>query len=93
MNSSKLTDKFCAKVTQQWPEFATIKDLPEFTRAVLLAEICWVITIWMVKFSILAFYWRLFSGKSRSTRIAIWVLTVVITCWGTTLVRSLPSML
>lgn len=54
--------------------------------AIFIIEICWGVVIWIVKYSILAFYWRLFSASRRSTRIIIWTLAAFVTCWGISVV-------
>ena len=66
------------------------KQLEIFEMAVFITEICWIMVIWMVKYSILAAYWRLFSVNRRSVRIVIWTLTVLVTCWGVIVVRFIP---
>ena len=53
-----------------------------------ISQICWVVVLWIVKCSILAFYWRLFSANGRSTRFVIWTITVAVMCWGIAVVRS-----
>ena len=53
-----------------------------------ISQICWVIVLWIVKCSIIAFYWRLFSGNGRSTRVAIRTIAIAVMCWGITVVRS-----
>lgn len=65
-------------------------DLSLIRKFELVTEICWAVSIWIVKSSILAFYWRLFSVNRRSTRVIIWVLAVFITGWGLATVRPLP---
>ena len=86
MESFGLTGNSCAIVTQ-----AT--EPASFIIQVIVADVCWVITLWIVKLSILALYWRLFSARSRSVRVAIWTFAVAVTCWGTILVCPRPSML
>ena len=44
----------------------------------------------MVKCSILAFYWRLFSATCRSTQVIIWVLAVIVMAWGVAVVGARP---
>lgn len=53
-----------------------------------ISQICWVVVLWIVKCSIIAFYWRLFSGNGRSTRIAIGTIAVAVMFWGIAVVRS-----
>ena len=40
----------------------------------------------MVKFSILAYYWRVF-GQARKVRITIYILTSLQICWTIAVVR------
>ena len=54
-----------------------------------ISQICWVVVLWIVKCSILAFYWRLFSYNGRSTRFLVWTIAVAVMCWGIAVVRSL----
>ena len=53
------------------------------------SEICWAVVTWIVKYSILAFYWRLFSANGQSTRKIILAFAAFVTCWGTTVMGSL----
>ena len=64
-----------------------------FEKGLFISELCWTFIIWMVKYSILAFYWRLFSTNRRSIRIIIWVLAAAVTIWGVAVVgaRSLSQ--
>ena len=57
-----------------------------------ISQICWVVVLWVVKFSVLAFYWRLFSCNGRSTRFLIWTMAGVVMCWGIAVVRP-PSLI
>lgn len=67
----------------------TINSLESINRlGFYISQICWVVVLWIVKCSIVAFYWRLFSGNRRSTRIAIWIIAVAVMCWGIAVVRS-----
>ena len=54
-----------------------------------ISQICWVVVLWIVKCSILAFYWRLFSCNGRSTRFVVWTIAVAVMCWGVAVVRLL----
>ena len=54
-----------------------------------ISQICWVVVLWVVKCSILAFYWRLFSRNSRLTRFLIWTIATITMCWGVAVVRLL----
>lgn len=79
MNSFELTRDSYATVVKQ-----------DSIHTKLISEICWTIAIWIIKYSILAFYWRLFSVNRRSTRITIWTLTVIATIWGLSVVFFRP---
>ncbi len=68
-------------------------QLENLLQATFVIEICWGLVIWIVKYFILAFYWRLFSANGRSTRFIIWTLVALVTCWGTSLVRFCLLML
>lgn len=61
--------------------------------AMVISGICWDFVIWLVKCSILVFYWRLFNANRRSTRVIIWTLAAFVACWGTTVVRFCLRML
>ena len=65
----------------------TIYQLELQLQATLIIEICWGVVMWIVKYSILAFYWRLFSANRRSTRLIIWTLAAFVTCWRFSVVR------
>ena len=52
-----------------------------------IPQIGWVVVLWIVKCSILAFYWRLFSRNGRSIRFAVWTIAVALMCWGIAVVR------
>ena len=52
-----------------------------FIKGLYISEVLWTVVIFMVKYSILAFYWRLFS-ETRSARVAVHILLAVVTCWG-----------
>lgn len=57
-----------------------------FKAFIFIDEAFWTVALWIVKYSILAFYWRLFAGNRRSVRIVIWVLTAFVACWGAAVV-------
>lgn len=65
----------------------TLHQLELLLQATFIIEICWGVVIWIVKYSILAFYWRLFSANRRSTRFIIWTMAAFVTCWGISVVR------
>jgi hypothetical protein len=54
-----------------------------------ISEIVYTLTLVTVKFSTLAFYWRIF-GSSTSIRIPIWSLLGVVAAWGIAVVRIPP---
>ena len=68
-----------------------LHDVKGFIKAELVCEICWAVVIWIVKSSILAFYWRLFSTRSRLLRVIIWALGEFVACWGVVVVRPRPT--
>ena len=70
----------------------TVNDTISEIKAILLedfiSQICWIVVLWIVKCSILAFYWRLFSTNGRSVRVVVWVIAAAVVCWGIAVVRS-----
>ena len=50
-----------------------------------IAQICWVVGVSTVKYSILAFYWRIFSDV-KNVRTAIFVLLGGVSSWAIALV-------
>ena len=61
-----------------------------FAKGLFISEICWTFVIWTVKYSILAFYWRLFSANRRSIQVIIWILAGVVMAWGVAVVGARP---
>ncbi|MCJ1459210.1 hypothetical protein MMC28_009587 [Mycoblastus sanguinarius] len=59
----------------------SVEIFESFLKGLFIGEFCWAASIFTVKYSILAFYWRLFS-KLKGARIAIRVLLAVVTCWA-----------
>ena len=59
-------------------------------KGLLISEICWIFVIWTVKYSILAFYWRIFSANRRSIRIIIRLFAAAVTIWGVLVVGARP---
>jgi hypothetical protein len=49
--------------------------------SLFVAELGYFITFTLVKWSILAFYWRSFRVR-RSIRIPIWTLATIVLLWG-----------
>ncbi|CAJ2502527.1 Uu.00g099210.m01.CDS01 [Anthostomella pinea] len=62
---------------------------PEATKVwaigLFIAEITYTLSLVFVKYSILAFYWRVF-GAQRSIRIPIWVLAGMVLAWGASVI-------
>lgn len=63
-----------------------------FLKSLFIAEVCYTGTIVFAKFSILAFYWRLFKTNPL-VRYSIFVLGTIVSMWGTAVVSFglLPS--
>lgn len=66
-------------------------DISMTEKTIFISDICWEVAIWVARYSILAFYWRLFSTNRRLVRVVIWVLTALMTCWGIAVVCSRPT--
>lgn len=60
-------------------------------RCELIYDVCWIIGVWTIKYSILVFYWRLFGGWNRTIQLAIWALAIFVTCWGLVVVSELNA--
>jgi hypothetical protein len=58
-------------------------QLVDFLRYVFIANILYTLCITSIKLSILAFYWRLFSVKGRTT---IYIVTAMVIAWGIAIV-------
>ena len=65
-------------------------QIPPLVKGILISETCWTLVIWIVKCSILAFYWRLFSANRPSTKLIIWILAVGVMAWGVAVVSARP---
>lgn len=91
MDRDKLTSDYYVTVVEQGlgrnELTLTLIQLESFVEATFISQICWAVVIWIVKYSILAFYWRLFSANRRTVRVIIWSLTALVTCWGIAVVR------
>lgn len=57
-----------------------------WAKGLFISEVSYTCIICSVKFSLLAFYWRIF--KQSKIRIPIYVLTLVVSAWGTAVVSS-----
>ena len=60
----------------------------DYLKAIFLEQVLYIIVIGLVKYSILAFYWRLFGA---SIRIPCYILGAITTCWGIATVGRLIS--
>ena len=86
----ELTSNCDATVPKPWLN-QTNNSEEGFLTVELICDICRAVVIWIVKSSILAFYWRLFSIRSGLLRVIIWALVVFVTCWAIAMVRPRPS--
>ncbi|KAM0804383.1 hypothetical protein BDR22DRAFT_885642 [Usnea florida] len=57
-------------------------QIENYMKGMFVSEAGWASTIFIVKSSILAFYWRLFNAKGRAFRFSIWAFLVLTVCWG-----------
>ena len=91
IHHSTVVDSTIAQWT--WTKDEKFDDLNYSEKNALLgsfiSQICWVVVLLIVKCSILAFYWRLFSCNGRSTRFVVWTTAVAVMCWGIAVVRAL----
>lgn len=53
-------------------------DIIDFLKNVYIAQILYVLSIVAIKYSVLAFYWRLFSVNARAV---IYIVTFMVTGW------------
>ena len=92
MKSDKLTSNCCVTVTRQGLGEDTFSlpviDYQKLQETMFIFNICWEVATCVVRYSILAFYWRLFGTDRRLFRVIIWVLTALETCWGLAVVCS-----
>lgn len=58
-----------------------------WAKGLFISEVSYTIVICSVKFSLLAFYWRIF--KQSKIRVPIYVLGAIVSCWGIAVVSSL----
>lgn len=63
--------------------------LTVFLQGLFISELCYTGVLVIVKFSILALYWRIF--RVRSMQISIYVVATLVTCWGVAVVRECLS--
>lgn len=57
-------------------------------QALFIAELCYTGAVLSVKFSILAFYWRLFKLKMK---LSICIVAIIVLCWAVAVVRTILS--
>ena len=70
--------------------FEYYRQLEPFEKGIFISQICWTFGIWTVKYSILAFYWRLFSANRRLIQVIIWILAGAVMAWGLAVVGARP---
>ena len=51
-----------------------------WAKGLFISEICYTGIICSIKFSLLAFYWRIF--KQSKIRIPLYVIGTIVSCWG-----------
>jgi hypothetical protein len=71
---------------------APLDGLEVYFHGLFIAEYLYTMSIVLVKWSILALYWRIF-GSVRSTRLPIWILFGIVSAWGTAVVCPPPPFL
>ena len=62
-----------------------------WAKGLFISEVSYTIIICSIKFSLLAFYWRIF--KQSRIRIPIYVLGAIVSSWGIAVVGATPSCL
>lgn len=62
------------------------KAVEVFLKSLFISEVCYTGTIVFAKFSILAFYWRIFK-MNDFVRWCVFVITGFVTAWGIAVVR------
>lgn len=89
MNNYELTRNSYVTVTKSYSiEDLTLDQVKLLLLGTFIIEICWGVVIWMVKYSILAFYWRLFSANRRSTRSAVRFRLLILVVFADSLRQS-----
>ena len=58
-----------------------------FLKSLFISEVCYTGTIVFAKFSILAFYYRIFK-VNKLVRYSVFALGIVVSLWGTAVVRA-----
>ena len=51
-----------------------------WAKGLFISEVPYTIIICIIKFSLLAFYWRIL--KQSKIRIPVYVLGTIVSCWG-----------
>jgi hypothetical protein len=62
----------------------TPPDIIDFLKSVFIGQILYTFSITTIKLSVLAFYWRLFEIKARTT---IYIVTAMSLSWCLAIVR------
>jgi hypothetical protein len=62
-------------------------DIIDFFKSVFIGQILYTFSITTIKLSVLAFYWRLFEIKARTT---IYIVTAMSISWCIAIVRPPP---
>ena len=57
-----------------------------WAKGLFVSELSYTVIICSIKFSLLSFYWRIF--KQSRIRIPIYVLGIVVSCWGIAVVSD-----
>ncbi len=60
-----------------------------WAKGLFVSEVSYTGIICSIKFSLLAFYWRIF--KQSKIRIPIYILGTVVSCWGIAVVSVFPT--
>ena len=71
---------------------APLDGFEVYFHGLFIAEYLYTMSIVLVKWSILAFYWRIFGSVSL-TRLPIWILFGIISAWGIAVVCPPPHFL
>ena len=57
-----------------------------WAKGLFISEVSYTIIICSIKFSLLAFYWRIF--KQSKIRVPIYILGAIVSCWGIAVVSA-----
>lgn len=70
-------------------EDVPLPEVIDFLRFLFAGQLFYVISLAMIKYTILAFYWRLFSLRAR---IPIFVGLFIVTAWALSIVSTLEQL-